>query len=73
MVPPNVLSGGINFRLSAGKVQFAGGIALGLASLATYWAITQSTDFNFNSTWIVAGSNNIKSFDGTTLQPCDIP
>ena len=27
--------------------------------------ITQSTDFNFNSTWIVAGSNNIKLYDGS--------
>lgn len=69
-LPPEVLSDGLNYRLSANKVQSVGGtkpIAPAVGDQLGH--INQSKDFSSNSTWVVCGENNIYLYDGTTYTP----
>ena len=64
-LPPSALSYGINFRLSNGKVQMAGGIVpVSPPSGDELGHITQMKDYSQNSTWVVCGGGSIKTFDG---------
>ena len=64
-LPPSALSYGINFRLSNGKVQMAGGITpASPPSGDELGHITQMKDYSQASTWVVCGANSIKTFDG---------
>ena len=66
-LPPDALTDGINFRLSANKLQSVGGTKpMAPQSGDQLGHITQSTDFSGNSTWVLAGENTIKLFDGSS-------
>ena len=68
-LPPAAMTAGINFRLSNGKVQTAGGTEPASPPLNdTIGHIVQSTDFGGDSTWLVCGSNSIAKFDGVTFE-----
>lgn len=65
-LPPSALSYGVNFRLSNGKVQMAGGIAPASPPCGDELGhITQMKDYAQASTWVVCGANGIKTFDGS--------
>ena len=64
-LPPDALSEGINYRLSANKLQSVGGtmpISPDCGDRLGY--IGQSTDFDGNSIWVVCGEDSIKLFNG---------
>lgn len=64
-LPPDALTDGINYRLSANKLQSVGGTKpVAPASGDQIGHITQSTDFSGNSTWVLCGENSIKLYDG---------
>ena len=64
-LPPDALSDGINYRLSANKLQSVGGTKpIAPAAGDQIGHIVQSTDFSGNSTWVLAGENSIKIYDG---------
>jgi hypothetical protein len=64
-LPPDALSDGINFRLSANKLQSVGGTRpIAPATGDQIGHITQSTDFSGNSLWVLAGEDNVKLYDG---------
>ena len=64
-LPPDALSDGINFRLSANKLQSVGGTKpAGPSSGDQLGHITQSTDFSGNSTWVLCGEDSVKLYDG---------
>ena len=66
-LPPDALTDGINYRLSANKLQSVGGTKpMAPASGDELGHITQSTDFLGNSTWVLAGENTVKLYDGST-------
>jgi hypothetical protein len=68
-LPPAALSGGINFRLSNGKVQTAGGTEPASPPLGdTIGHVVQSTSFDGDSTWLVCGSNSVARFDGVAFE-----
>lgn len=72
-LPPSVLSEGMNFRLSSGKVVTVGGLkdAYGGPTGDQLGHITQSTDLDKNSLWLLLGEKTIRAFDGSTLQDVD--
>ena len=60
-LPPQALSAGVNFRMSSGKIQSAGGIDLvGQSTKDDIGHIAASRDFNANAKWVVAGSDDIQ-------------
>ena len=64
-LPPASLTDGINYRLSANKVQSVGGTVPAAPVAGDQLGhITQSTDFSGNSTWVLCGENSIKLYDG---------
>ena len=64
-LPPDALTDGINYRLSANKLQSVGGTRpVGPSCGDNMGHINQSTDFSGNSTWIMAGENSVKLYDG---------
>lgn len=68
-LPPAALSSGINFRLSNGKVQTAGGTEPASPPLDdTIGHVVQSTDFGGDSTWLVCGSSSVAKFNGVTFE-----
>ena len=67
-LPPDALTDGINYRLSANKLQSVGGTKpMAPASGDELGHITQSTDFLGNSTWVLAGENSVKPVSYTHL------
>ena len=68
-LPPSALTDGSNFRMSAGKIQSTGGLKLsGFPQDDDHGHITQSTDLDKNSLWIVAGSKKLRTWNGVTAQ-----
>ena len=64
-LPPDALTDGINYRLSANKLQSVGGTKpVGPSTGDQMGHMNQSTDFSGNSTWVLAGENSIKLYDG---------
>ena len=60
-LPPQALSAGVNFRMSSGKIQSAGGIDLVANSAGDQIGhIAPSRDFNANAKWIIAGGDDIQ-------------
>ena len=60
-LPPQALSAGVNFRMSSGKIQSAGGIDLvGQSTKDDIGHIAASRDFNANAKWVVAGADDIQ-------------
>jgi hypothetical protein len=67
-LPPDALTDGINYRLSANKLQSVGGTRPVAPSIGDQIGhITQSTDYSGNSTWVLCGENNIKLYDGQSF------
>jgi hypothetical protein len=65
-LPPDALTDGINFRLSANKLQSVGGTRpVAPQSGDQLGHMIQSTDFSGNSTWVIAGENSVKLYDGS--------
>ena len=68
-LPPDALSDGINYRLSANKLQSVGGTKpMAPPCGDTLGHINQSTDYSGNSTWVVCGTKNIKTYDGSSFR-----
>ena len=64
-LPPDALSDGVNYRLSANKLQSVGGtMPIGPKCGDQLGHINQATDFLGNSTWVVCGENTVKLFNG---------
>ena len=69
-LPPEALSDGINFRLSANKLQSVGGTKPTAPPIGDQLGhINQSKDFSSNSTWVVCGESDIYLYDGTAYTP----
>jgi hypothetical protein len=65
-LPPSALTDGVNFRMSAGKIQSAGGLRLSAFPQDDELGhVAQSTDLDKNSLWIVLGEKTIRWWDGT--------
>lgn len=63
-LPPSALSAGINFRMSSGKIQSAGGIVpIGPDTGDEMGHITPTKNFDLQSKWIVMGKSSIKLFN----------
>lgn len=72
-LPPSALSYGINYRMSNGKIQTAGGIQPASPPCGDQLGhITQSTDYSNASTWVVCGANSIKTFDGLEFRDASV-
>ena len=66
-LPPDALTDGINYRLSANKLQSVGGTRPAAPEFGDQIGhITQSTDFSGNSSWVIAGESMIKVYDGNS-------
>lgn len=72
-LPPGALSDGINFRASSGKIITCGGLrdAAGGDTGDELGHITQSTDLDKNSLWVLLGEKSIRVFDGAAIQSVD--
>ena len=66
-LPPAAFNSGINFRMSNGKVQSAGGIdAVGSAIGDTIGHVTPTRPYNEEPSWIACGESGVYLWDGTT-------
>lgn len=72
-LPPSALTDGMNFRVQSGKIQTVGGLrdASGGPVGDELGHITQSTDLDKNSLWVLLGQSTVKTFDGQTTQSID--
>ena len=68
-LPPSALTDGSNFRVSAGKIQTVGGMKdLKFPAGDQLGHVTQSTDLDKNSLWVVLGENTVRVWDGTSAR-----
>ena len=65
-LPPAALTDGMNFRATSGKIETVGGLrdASNGGFDDVIGHISQSTDLDKNSLWLLLGANTIKAFDG---------
>ena len=72
-LPPSALTDGMNFRVSAGKIQTVGGLKNADPANTELVGdeighVTQSTDLDKNSLWLILGEQTARVWDGNSAQ-----